>query len=545
MEVKDSLSLIWILILTILTLYIIGISFLRYKKKTNSVRKFVNQKDKNNKYFDENMLKNERLDMDIDKESKSTLQYLFDVNVIINNIEIGLAFVNEYGIIFTTNRYFEQIFYPDEVLGENIDNLLRRKSFNLKNGLNSRYNSDKLYLNINNELKCFTIKKIPIVNNKVIMIVLYDKTDLMNLEKEIEEYKKLRILKVIAGSLAHDLNNQLGVILTYTERILYQPNLKLAKDIVRMIEIIKRTCLRAKTLTQELLIFGKKLCPVKEPIPIKDFLTELAEFTFSGTGISLYYSYDPRIQIIYADRNLLEIAIHNIFLNAKQAMGDRGKIFISTDYKAQFAEIAIRDTGPGIPPEVKEKLFTPFVTTKPTGTGLGLFSIKKILEAHGGKVAIESELGMGTTVKLHLPVERGMEEVVKPSQPGQPLFQVTRKLKILYMDDDMDIREAMVELLGSFDHEVVGCESGEEAIKIYEEKGPFDLFIFDLTVPGKFDGFQTLKEIRKMDPNIKAVLTTGHSDLEVHQELHELKIHGVLLKPFTIEALLGILSKVS
>ncbi|MFN3567938.1 MAG: response regulator [Caldimicrobium sp.] len=209
--------------------------------------------------------------------------------------------------------------------------------------------------------------------------------------------------------------------------------------------------------------------------------------------------------------------------------------------------ISILDSGPGIPEEIKDRLFQLFITTKKGGSGLGLFSAKRIVEAHGGHIEIESFEGKGTLVKIYLPYKEEPEEEKKeepiPSEGKKEAF--TQVVKILMMEDEKDLREALEELLKLSGYEVISCERGEEAIELYQKLGPFDVVILDLTVPGKYDGIQTFLELKKIDPEIRAILATGYAFKSETIDAKSIGFKEVLIKPFPLEELLQVLEKIT
>jgi len=165
----------------------------------------------------------------------------------------------------------------------------------------------------------------------------------------------------------------------------------------------------------------------------------------------------------------------------------------------------------------------------------------------GGKIEIESFPNQGTTVKIYLPfvkaeseeMEKGEIQIEAQTEPTLETLKTSKR--ILLMDDERDLRESLKELLESFGYEVVTCENGEEAVEIYQKEGPFGAVILDLTVPGKWDGLQTFEILKKIDPEVKAILATGYAYKREVLNAEALGFKGVLIKPFTIEDLLKLL----
>lgn len=474
---------------------------------------------------------------------------------IINNLDMGIALLDPQGRVIRANHVL------CNYLNNSIEAMLNKDFYELLvNFLNPLEkikllkhedfrNPVTIRINRKKDERFFQFKKIPLDN--LTLVILRDITVEKKWEEEVTRYSQLETLRIISSGLAHDLNNLLSAILNNIEILLLPQwssnsdtrNTKLREKLMN----IKNTCLRAKTLTQELLIYGKSLILTPETTSLIDFIKEITEFSIAGSGISVTYSFEPNIDKVKFDKSLLSIALHNIILNARQAMNDRGELYISLEKERDFMIISIRDTGPGIPEEIKKDLFKPFVTTKPGGSGLGLFTAKRILEAHGGKIEVESTTGEGTTVKLYLP---SYEEIYIEEEPAKLKLEdlISEKKasrKILLMDDEAEIRESLKELLENFGYEVTTCENGEKALEIYKEQGPFDIVILDLTVPGKYDGVQTLQEIRKIDPTVNAILATGYAYKSEAMDPKEHGFKGILIKPFSIESLLEMLNKIT
>lgn len=469
---------------------------------------------------------------------------------IIESVDSGIAIIDSQNKIQRINQAFQNILEKPlfHIIGQKVEEIF----INLADPLFKQEISQlalpsaKIALNISagKDKKFIEIQKNPLLKEGLSLLILKDLTSQKKWEREVLRYTQLETLRVIASGLAHDLNNLLGAILNHAEIMLCKNPQQLPHEIRDKIENIKKICLRAKSLTQELLIYGKSLILSKEAYSLSTFLKEVSDFSLAGSGVEVSYSFDPRVNKLVGDKNLLSIALHNILINARQAMQERGSIKITTDLKPPYIEISIIDSGPGIPPEIKEQLFTPFVTTKPGGSGLGLFSAKRIIEAHMGQIHIDSTPGKGTKVSILLPYHPEAEAL--PEEPSPPVIEKKgHKRKVLLMDDEPDIRESLKELLESFDYEVEACEDGESAIELYKTKGPFEAVILDLTVPGKFDGIQTFLQLRKINPEVKAILATGYAYKKETVDAKAIGFKEVLIKPYTIETLLTVLEEIT
>ncbi len=473
---------------------------------------------------------------------------------ILATLEVGIALVDKSGAFIKVNRAFEEILSIDKDTLEKtkLPEIFRKSISCIECSDLNCFQSDQtkftFKLQIDGQEKFLLIEKMPIEETTYFLVTIRDITLEKKWEEEIARYTQLETLRVIASGLAHDLNNLLGAIVNTVELIFARFSYKLPQETLQKLETIKKTSLRAKSLTQQLLIYGKSLILSIEQYSLSTWLKDLVELALAGSKIEVQYQFDPEVRSIQGDKNLLSIALHDLILNARHAMKDRGFIKISVAKEASFLVISILDTGPGMPEEIKNKLFQPFITTKPGGTGLGMFSAKRIIEAHGGKIEIDSSPGKGTLVKIYLPYKEDIEEKIE-EEKGIVSETVSiptshSKKKILLMDDERDLREAQEELLKFSGYEVVSCETGEEALSLYQKEGPFDMVILDLTVPGKYDGIQTFLELKKIDPEVKAILATGYAYKREVLDAKSLGFQEVLIKPYSIEDLLKILEKI-
>ena len=472
-------------------------------------------------------------------------------STVFKEMDIGLCIVDDKGTIIEHNPKFLHLLRGEKLIGKNIWEILhiddeKKRSFCWRfeeyipvedEVVISTPDGGKLYLQI---------KIIPIqtLGENHMLISLIDITAQKQLQEEAIRSSQHEALRTIASGLAHDLNNLLLAIANNLELFLLKHN-NISEEMRLSLERIKSLSFRAKTLTSELLVLGKGLIlnPKAESLP--NLLREIAEITLSGSAVECHFSFDERANYVKIDRSALSIALTNLILNARQAMEDRGQLFITTKSTDDKVLIEIRDTGPGIPQEVKDRLFQPFVTTKPSGSGLGLYSAKRIIEAHGGEIFIESELGQGTTVKVYLPKS---EEMLLPETKDTPVAEIPKPSKekpkrILLMDDEAEVRESLAELLSELGYEVRACERGEEAVELYRREGPFDLVILDYTVPGRWNGVETFRELLKVDPKVKAILATGYGHMDTLLSAKEEGFKEVLIKPFSLTELLEVIKK--
>jgi CheY-like chemotaxis protein len=244
---------------------------------------------------------------------------------------------------------------------------------------------------------------------------------------------------------------------------------------------------------------------------------------------------------IEADPNQIKQAVDNLLINANQAMPMGGTITIRTerivaDNGSPSIRVTITDQGGGIPPDHLPHIFDPFFTTKFTGHGLGLTTAHSIITRHGGRIDVSSRLGMGTTFTIDLPVSgKSLPSLPPPVSTDSP-----RNLRVLVMDDELFIRDLTGSLLEMVGGRMQAVKNGLEAIEAYSQamKGgqPFDLVILDLTIPGGMGGIDTLEVLKKIDPAIRAIVSSGYSEDPVMANPTDFGFAASLPKPYRLAA---------
>jgi CheY-like chemotaxis protein len=210
----------------------------------------------------------------------------------------------------------------------------------------------------------------------------------------------------------------------------------------------------------------------------------------------------------------------------------------------RYVKISITDQGIGIPNKHLAKIFDPFFTTKDTGSGLGLSTSFSIVKQHDGTIQVESELDIGTTFHVYLPASE--------REPGVGEVERTKALRgegnILVVDDDDGVRRSAGKVLKRLGYQVEFAKDGEEGVGIYEKaitrNRPFDAVIMDLTVPGGMGGKEGIRELKRLDPDARVIVSSGYSGNPVMSEFREYGFAGVVQKPYRIEDLGEVLAKV-
>jgi CheY-like chemotaxis protein len=324
----------------------------------------------------------------------------------------------------------------------------------------------------------------------------------------------------------------------------------------------EKACLRARNLAGQLLTFSKGGAPVKKVTSIADLIKDWVSFAVSGSNVRCEFSINNNLWSVEADEGQISQAINNIVINADQAMPDGGVIKIKAQNiireesslapysetnispikEGRYVEITIEDEGVGIQKEHLVKIFDPYFTTKQKANGLGLAAAYSIVKNHSGYIGAESKLGIGTRFYIYLPVSE--KEIAEDSE-----IEATSigKGRVLVMDDEEIIREVLREMISQMGYEVKFAMDGAEAIELYTRaiasNKPFDLVIMDLTIPDGMGGKETVKNLINVDPEVRAVVSSGYSNDPVMSNYREYGFIGVISKPYNIEELTETLNK--
>jgi PAS domain S-box-containing protein len=381
-----------------------------------------------------------------------------------------------------------------------------------------------------------------------------ESTERKKLEEDILKAQKLDSLGVLAGGIAHDFNNLITGIMANIE--LARMHVKRNDLIAPILEKAEQASVQAHGLTQQLLTFSRGGEPVMKTVFINDLIREAASFALRGTKAGRTFSLAENLRPIEADIGQLRQVIHNIVINADQAMPQGGMITISggnvslggnefLSLKAgDYVRICVADQGIGIPKEHLDKIFDPYFTTKKHGAGLGLATAYSIIKKHGGIIFAGSKLGVGTTISIYLPASS--KELKKKEDTSIGLR--TGHGRILIMDDEAIILDAAEKILQTAGYEVELAKDGGEAIELYgkarEAGKPFDVVIMDLTVPGGMGGRETLAKLIELYPGVRAIVSSGYSQDPIMAHYEDYGFVGVIAKPYRVREMAEIVNKV-
>ncbi len=380
-------------------------------------------------------------------------------------------------------------------------------------------------------------------------------TERIELERKLLHAQKLESLGILAGGIAHDFNNILTGILGNLSllRTLISGNNQVNDRIVRCEGAVSQ----ARGLASQLLTFAKGGEPVKKTIALRPVIENAVSFALSGSNIAAEFSFADDLWPVAADESQIGQVLHNLLINAHQAMPQGGVIRVEAQNRTlgrdepllltagSYVGIVIRDQGQGIAPEHLEMIFDPYFTTKPSGSGLGLTSAFSIVKKHDGDIRISSRKGEGTTFEVLLPAVR--EPVRSEKDPvTQPLSEGNGL--VLIMDDEEYIRELLAEMLGVAGYDTDGCTRGEELIQRYRDladRGQTpDAVIVDLTIRGGMGGLEAAKAILKFDPAARLIVASGYSTDPVMAHFRAYGFMAALAKPFQLEEIHSELAKV-
>ncbi len=365
--------------------------------------------------------------------------------------------------------------------------------------------------------------------------------------------EKLRALGQLAGGIAHDFNNMLAVIVSLTESSLSDPEIN--EVIQEDLEGIRGASLRARELVKQVLAFARKEEPHLVDTDLGDLVRESLDLLRRATpaGIRIQLATEDR-PTVHCDPNQLQQVLVNVATNAVQAMGQQGELCLTVgsgrleganavDLGVQsgtFATIEVRDSGPGIPDEIIDRIFEPYFTTRieTGGCGMGLATCQGIMERHGGAISAENHWEGGALFRILIPVGGSAAERFHPVRTGRADWCG----RILLVDDERMVLRATRRLLGRVGAQVVACEDPEEALELLRaEPTGFDLLLSDLSMP-TYSGLELATRAQEIAPDLPALILTGNRSLVSQEEVRRAGVEGILEKPLASDELCEALS---
>jgi PAS domain S-box-containing protein len=376
---------------------------------------------------------------------------------------------------------------------------------------------------------------------------IYDITASKHLEEERLKVQKLESTGVLAGGIAHDFNNMLTAILGNISmaKMFAESNEKVLERLIQA----EKASMRAQGLSQQLLTFSRGGEPIKKPTKITELIKDSASFSLTGSNVKCNLFMADKLWPANIDEGQISQVIQNVVKNADQAMPDGGTIIIQAENKTisdqnilplkdgKYVWIKIKDQGIGIPKKYIPKIFDPYFSTKLEGSGLGLAASFSIIKKHNGFISAESKSGKGTTFHIYLPASEKVSPVKKRAK--EKLLQSGEK--ILIMDDDQAVLEIATQMLNMMGFKTETATNGQEAVVLYrkaQKNGrPFGAVLLDLTIPGGMGGKETVKQLAHIDPEVKAIVSSGYADDPIMADYKNFGFSSVVSKPYDIEKL--------
>ena len=491
------------------------------------------------------------------------------LSTVMDNIPQAIFWKDSNSVYLGCNKTFADhagLKYPSDVFGKTDDELpwdeedrktyleAEKKVFETKNPVYKNIEKQRQ----KNKQAVIEINRVPLLdseNNTIGLLGTYeDITQRSAMEEDLARAQRLESLGILAGGIAHDFNNLLtGILGNIT---LSRTLIKSGENIGDRLKDAEFASLRARDLTMQLLTFAKGGEPIKKVVLLEHVLTQSANLSLRGSNVVCNFEIDNDLWPVEIDEGQISQVINNILINSNQAMPEGGKVLIEAsnvtiDEKSKinleagkYVKVTIEDEGIGIPAEYLDKVFDPYFTTKKDGHGLGLASCYSIIKKHNGLIYVNSELGRGSEFIFYLPANSEyiseVNKEIKTYQAGNG--------RILFMDDEEIIRNVAKEMLESEGYSIEFAAEGREAIDMYKKsvntKHKFDIVILDLTVPGGLGGKDTIREIIKIDPDVRAIVSSGYSNDPVMAEYKDYGFSEFVPKPYNSDQLINIVNKV-
>jgi two-component system, cell cycle sensor histidine kinase and response regulator CckA len=391
------------------------------------------------------------------------------------------------------------------------------------------------------------------------LVLINDITEKKKLEAQLLRAQRLESLGTLASGIAHDFNNILTPILAASQLLpLKLPDLD--EQNLRILKLIEDSTKRGADLIKQILAFARGVEGKRIPLQVKHVLLEVVQVvrqTFPknielDTNISTKHSW-----AVSADATQLHQVFMNLCVNARDAMPNGGALSLSVKNKridaayarmnleacvGPYIAITVADTGTGIAEELLERIFDPFFTTKEPGkgTGLGLSTVLGIVKNHGGFIRVKSEVDQGTSFTVYLPAI----EAIESPDGEQSKFLMGNQELILIVDDEPFILQVVQTVLESHNYKTLMAKDGIEAIALYaEHKDEISAVLMDMMMPS-MDGLTALQTLRKLNPQIRAIASSGLVANSQISEAANLGIKAFLSKPYTAQELLDTLQQV-
>jgi PAS domain S-box-containing protein len=388
-----------------------------------------------------------------------------------------------------------------------------------------------------------------------ILVIDTDITAKNQMEVQFLRAQRVELIGTLAAGIAHDLNNILQIIITNLDLANITPVLD--RHLPKYLKDASHGADRATNLARRLLAFSKDGVSKKRSLDVAGLLTPAVLLALSGSKLKPFFAFQPGLYSVIGDPVQLTQVIENLVLNACEAAPQLGKLLVRADNvdetlpppsglaSGRYVRIEIEDTGAGIPEEIRDRIFDVCFTTKPGGSGLGLSTVRSIMQQHRGGVTIKSHVGHGTTVSLLLPAAM---QHPKPSPAPLPIPAVKTLGRILIIDDDEMILNVLTAMLNSLGYKCAvardGVEGCNEYVRAQAEGQPFAAVLLDATIPNGLSGEEALKLLLQADRDARVILCSGYTESDLFREAEQLGFRAILGKPFSISEFVSVFNKV-
>ncbi|MEA2783296.1 MAG: two-component system, cell cycle sensor histidine kinase and response regulator CckA [Rhodospirillaceae bacterium] len=377
------------------------------------------------------------------------------------------------------------------------------------------------------------------------------------LEAQLAQTLRLQAVGQLAGGIAHDFNNLLTAMIGFCDLLLlrHRPGDQSFADVMQ----IRQNANRAASLVRQLLAYSRQQTLQPRVISLAEVLAELAHLLHRliGGKIDLKIEHGSDLYPVLVDQGQLEQVVINLAVNARDAMPDGGTLIIRTANASltqpfaaagemmpagDYVRIDVIDTGTGIPPEIVDRIFEPFFSTKPVGagTGLGLSTVYGIVRQSGGYIVLDSKMGAGTTFSIYMP-RHAQSAVATPRRDGEEeaARDLTGAGTILLVEDEDAVRLFSARALRNKGYKVLEARSGEAALDILSQEGePVDLLVTDVVMP-EMDGPALVERVRGQRPDMKVIFISGYAESAFREQASDGSQLHFLAKPFSLKQLAG------
>ena len=422
------------------------------------------------------------------------------------------------------------------------------------------YEVEHLFEDIGQKTMLINARKIINEEEKeeLILLAIDDITEQKKYDELCIRTQKIEALGSLAGGIAHDFNNILMGILGNISLA----KIKFPKDHpgYKYLEESEQSISRATNLANKLLTFSSGGSPIKENIILGKLIEEVVRFDLTGSNVKFYFKQAEDLWLANIDKTQIQQVFSNLTINANQAMPNGGILYITLENadikdntvrglkQGKYIKATVQDEGIGIDYKNHDRVFHPFFSTKDIGRGLGLPTAYSIIKKHDGFINFDSELGKGTTFTLYIPTSETQAHPKAKKSDVTEYPKIQHISRILVMEDEEQISNFLKSILEEYGFSVSTAIEGKQAIEIYKQSlnngEPFGAVILDLTIPGGIGGKEVVKELLKVDPDAKCIVSSGYANDPVIANYVEYGFKGILTKPYTPNKMLEVLSQI-